>query len=135
MHLEGPSKGIRITLAQLPALLHDIVRDAVLGEPDMRIVGEYPGEAAFVPDLAAQAPDVVIVGVEQTEKPEDLPIVDGFFRAIPFVRLLLVARNGHSALLYELRPHRLRLGEVSREGLIAAIRGQAWDTGKGQRGH
>jgi hypothetical protein len=127
--------GIRITLAGLAELLHDIVAEAVRREPDMHIVGEYPGEKPFAPELAVRDVDVVILGVEPVAAPEELPLVAACLHASPFVRLLLLAPSGRSGLLYELRPQQLPLGEVSREKLLAAIRGQPWDTVAPPQGH
>lgn len=113
-----------MTLAHLPSMLHEIVHDAVDRERDMSIVGECSARDDLVRRLTALRADVAIVGVEQAGRRQDIGFVEACLRALPSLRLLLIARSGREALLYELRPQKTPLGELSREGLIAAIRGQ-----------
>ena len=43
----------------------------------------------------------------------------------PRISVLVIAASGRTAAMYELRPHRMPLGEVTPAGLIAAIRRSA----------
>lgn len=101
-------------------MLRGIVTDVVEGQSDMEIVGNFAERAQLFQALATPGIDVAIIGVQQSD---DLPLAQRIFDVSPLVRLLLVTITGRSAVMYQLRPHRVRLGEASPQGLIAAIRG------------
>jgi hypothetical protein len=101
-------------------MLYEIVADAVAGQADMVIVGSFDGKDALLSALAASGIDVVVIGVQRAD---DLSMARQILGASRLARVLLVAVNGQSAAMYELRPHKVSLGEVSSEGLVKAIRG------------
>jgi hypothetical protein len=105
----------------MPSMLHEIVADAVAGQADMVIVGSFDGKDALLPALAGSAIDVVVIGVQRAD---DLSMARQILGPSRLARVLLVAVNGRSAAMYELRPHKVSLGEVSTQGLVNAIRGQ-----------
>lgn len=110
---------IRILLVDMPRMLGDIVTSIVSGQPDMEVVGDlpYPAELhAVVRDTRA---DVVMLGLREPELPDGCV---GLLETFPWVRVLGVAADGRSAFLYELRPQRQSLGEVSPHELVHVIR-------------
>lgn len=82
--------------------------------------GELDGE---LPAAVRRArPDVVVVGQDaQAER-------DSYLRLLlrhPHVKVLAIADNGKTGSLYELRPRRVSLGNISARTLTQAIRRRA----------
>lgn len=104
-------------------LLREIVREIIVREPDLEIVAEH---ATMDVDEAVERddPDFVIVGPDAA--------TDGRVRSLVGaglgLRALEVHSNGKESVLYELRPHRVALGEISSDTLLRAIRAvPSWD--------
>jgi DNA-binding NarL/FixJ family response regulator len=98
-------------------MLREIVRDSVARQPDMEIVGDFGERNEFLE--AVEGVDVAIIG---TRQPDDSALAGQVLRASPSTRVLIIAMNGNSAALWELRPYKVRLDDVSPESLIRAIR-------------
>lgn len=102
-------------------MLLDIISEIVGSEPDLTIVDKI-GEGSDVAAAARDArADVVIVkqssGASHAAEVALLPEQQ--------FRVIALADDGHQGFLYELRPHRIPLGEISAGGLVAAIRAAA----------
>lgn len=107
----------RILLADMPRMLFDIVAEVLHGQPDMEVVEAEPGS---VLELAGRArADVVIMGAD------DPTIASELLAAHPRVKLLAVTGADGECWLYELRPQRISLGEVSPTSLVDEIRRRA----------
>jgi hypothetical protein len=120
---EPALSSIRILLAAMPRMMHDIVETAIRSQPDMLVVGVMGAMAtsgALSDAIQRAKPDVVILG-PQTDGVR--PTCEALLLEHPHVRLLEVADDGRGATLCELRPYRVTLGDVSLEGLMGAIRG------------
>jgi len=102
-------------------MLSDIVRETVANEADMMVVGEFSECGALLDVLAADGGDVAIVG---TTEPEESAVPHHVFATSPYIRVLMLEFRGQRAVMYELRPHRTPLVDVSPERLVAAIRRQ-----------
>jgi DNA-binding NarL/FixJ family response regulator len=123
-HARGSKRGdslvsIRIVLADLPQMLRSIIRDILAGEPDMEVVGELPGQAELPAMVRRTGATFVIV--RQTS-PDPPTIFHDLLAARPPTRVLAIADEGRAAILYELRPRRIAIGELSAARLVAAIR-------------
>jgi hypothetical protein len=105
---------IRIALVDVRGLLLGIVKGATT-QSDMEIVLESGGMSGL-PALAAAEPDVIILGQDEPS------LAAGLLEALPNVKVLAVALNGREAVLYELRPQRVELGEISPQKLVSVIR-------------
>ncbi len=118
-----PLECIRIVLIDMPPLLRDIVRDAIAREPDLDVVAEH--EVARLREAVEQdEPDFVIVGTDAASETVRSVVADRCR-----VRALEVQSDGKESVLYELRPHRVPLGEISPATLVQTIRAMpAWDT-------
>lgn len=137
---------IRILLARMPRMLREILVNVIDAEGDMRVVSAGDGEAdaasavsaavsaaaaavrvqprdaALAARVASERPDVVIVGLERGE----LPTVCGeLLGCFPHLKVLAIEERGRQASLYELRPVRTVLRDVSAHELVASIRGAA----------
>jgi DNA-binding NarL/FixJ family response regulator len=101
--------------------MRDIVRDTVSNEPDMVIVGEYGERGVCLDAFETDRTDVVICGTSTPEEPE---APNQLLVRAPHVKVLMLATSGRRAVMYEFRPHRTPLGDVSPESLREAIRSQ-----------
>jgi len=100
-------------------MLRSIIRDILAGEPDMEVVGELPGQAE-VPAMVRQTGATFVI-VRQTG-PDTPAIFQDLLAAQSPTRVLAIADEGRVAILYELRPQRIPIGELSAARLVAAIR-------------
>lgn len=110
---------IRILLGDMPPLLHDIVTDLVARQDDMRIVGELGADVSLGASARRYDASVVILGVATSDVPVEVQDLVYEQRG---AKVLAVEADGRHAWLYELRPHQVRIGEVSPRMLIDTIR-------------
>jgi DNA-binding NarL/FixJ family response regulator len=110
----GALMRIRVVLAHMPPMLRDIIHGAVMNERDVEIVGAIEEEEPFLPALASIATDVLILG---RVPPDDLGLAKQVWEKWPRIRVLTIAQGGRSAVLH------VATGDVSPQGLVAAIRG------------
>jgi hypothetical protein len=110
---------IRIVLAQMPQMLQEIVRTILCAEPDMEIDTSIVSEREMASSEALRAVDVVILGEAEARTDAYAAVL----YAHPHLRLVAI-NGGRRAFLYELRPHRSPLGEMSPGTLVQAARGQ-----------
>jgi DNA-binding NarL/FixJ family response regulator len=113
-----PDAGVpptRIVLVDMPRVLRDIVVAALVDEPDLEIVGGQGGTLGQT--VASSQADFVIAGADY-----DFAEVARVLDERPRLRVLAVAGHGREAFLYELRPTRTPLGEVSPRAIVEAIR-------------
>jgi len=104
-------------------LLREIVREAIVREPDLDLVAEHE-DVDVRAIVALHDPDFVIVG-EDAASEQDVRAIVGEGRGL---RALEVQSDGGESVLYELRPHRIALGEISSDTLVRAIRAvPAWN--------
>jgi hypothetical protein len=105
-------------------LLREIVRETVAREPDLDLVAEYEADVAVRACVERDDADFVIVGSGATEH----AAVRSLVAANRSVRALELHSDGKESVLYELRPHRVPLGELSPETLLETIRAMpTWD--------
>jgi len=107
----------RIVLIDMAPLLRDIVREAIGREPDLDLVAEHD-DVDVRTVLELDDPDFIIVG-EEAAAEHDVRALVGAGRG---VRALEVQSDGRESVLFELRPHRIALGEISSDTLVRAIR-------------
>jgi chemotaxis response regulator CheB len=113
----------RIVLVDMPRILREIIERAVADEPDMEIVDSEAGNMPLREAIEASEPDFVIAGADY-----DFGEVARVLDERPRLRVLAVAGDGREAFLYELRPTRTPLGEVSPRTIVDAIRGARYAT-------
>ena len=104
---------MRVLVIDMPEILRGIIEDAIASEPDMQLVRPRWRMAA------GGEPDVVIVG---TPRAEDVDGAEAMLARWPRSRVLMVATSGRHTVMYELRPSRTELGELSPADLVAAVR-------------
>ena len=110
---------IRVVLAGLPRMLRDIVQRVLADAPDLDVIHSPEGLERLMDTLKEHDPDVVVTGLGPAQRIEQFAAL---LRAHPSLRILALEGDGRRAVMYELQPHAVPLGDVSTEGLIDAIR-------------
>jgi DNA-binding NarL/FixJ family response regulator len=104
---------MRVLLRKLPAMLREVLAQALASHPGVEIVDEPP-----LPPLAEpSSPDVVIVA---TEDP-DANGAPALLRRWPQSRVLMISASGDRSSLVELQPHRTSFGEMSLAQLVSVV--------------
>jgi hypothetical protein len=105
-------------LFALPGIAGEFVRNAVSRNPDLRITADLRAGDDLRVALDDIAGRVAVVGGTA------LPVeqIAAILRSHPDARVLELVDDGRDTLLYELRPHRTRLGQVSPQSLVHWIR-------------
>ena len=113
----------RIVLIDMSPLLREIIRKALVPGPDLEVVAEHEGSVDLRAAVEQDDADFVIFGGDASgERVRSLVAANAGLRAIE------VRSDGRESVLYELRPHRILLGEISSETLVRTIRAApAWD--------
>ena len=109
---------VRIVLVELRGILHDVIRGIVEAQRDMAVVGDLDRPDDLGRTIAETRAAFVIWGVED----EVSDFYPDFLHQWPQVRVLAVQGEGRQSFLWEMRPTRAPLGELSRGRLIAALR-------------
>jgi DNA-binding NarL/FixJ family response regulator len=110
---------IRILLVDMPRLVHEMVESAVSAQRDMQVVGSVHGPGEVADAVRTSRPSFVIVGVD------DEAFLDGCLEAFddePKLKVLGIEADAGEGYLYELRPVKRPLGEISPSGIVDAIR-------------
>ncbi len=121
-----PMKKIRIIIADVPAMLRDIVAEIIAAEPDLAIVDAIPNNADVKAAVRRSGADVVITQQADSEASFDNTAL--LYARHP-LKVIAITGNACEGLLYDLRPHCESLGELSAAALVAAIRGAAQSAG------
>jgi hypothetical protein len=95
-------------------MLRDIVAETLSTEGDMEVVDEVLDDDSLTCSL--EHSDVVIVGTD------DPSLAARLLEEHPHLKVLAVRGHGRESLLYQLRPQRVSLGEISPQKLIDEIR-------------
>jgi hypothetical protein len=102
----------------MPRMLGDIVQTILSGEPDFQIrAADAHTDDADASDALNDA-DVAIVAADEMTSDD----YETFLYAHPRMRLVAIVGDGRAAVIHELHPTRVALGEFSRQVLIDAIR-------------
>lgn len=120
----GPVPPIRVLVMGLPPMLGDVVRTVVARDPALLLVGDR-----CEPDrdsVARCRPDVVVTSVGEGEESE---VID-MLASTPKLRVLGVVTGTGQAALYEMRPHRMPLGELGLDSLAAVLAGRPGRPGR-----
>lgn len=107
---------IRVALRVQPPVLHSLLVGLLSTDPEVQVLED----AAAADD--ANTADVVVLS--QPDPENDSAALSMLYRS-PRSRVLALGADARRSVLYELRPHRTPLGELSRESLLAAVHGTA----------
>jgi hypothetical protein len=103
-------------------MLMDIVKNIVVSQVDFDLVGEITGAEALQNAAGEVQADVIVLGALGTS--ESIAYEDLLFSR-PRMKVVAITAGGREAVLHELQPRTVRLGEIAPATLIAAIRGAA----------
>ena len=112
-----PVKPICIVLLGMPGMLRQILREIAAGEPELVVVAELPNAELDSPGILAAGADVVVAGADLAS---EQAVTRLLCRPRP-VQVLGISADGHDAFLYEMRPHRVLLGELSPATLVNVL--------------
>lgn len=107
---------IRVLLAEVPGLMAAVVRQAILTQPDMTIVGETRGSDELGPVMSRGHVDVVVV-TSQAGSGVPTPAQRLLFGP-PHVALVAISADGRCVGIYD---HKV-VREVTPERLVDVIR-------------
>jgi hypothetical protein len=102
---------IHVVVLDLPRMLSEVVTSILSTAPDIQVSTGLAGDRP--------PPDVVVVGGEVGALPDR---AGELLHEFPRVRVLTVGADGRETMFYELRPHRVALGELSPDSLLEAVR-------------
>jgi DNA-binding NarL/FixJ family response regulator len=111
-------KPIRILIAKMPRLLHEVVETMVSSQPDMIVTGQARESESVGAAARRLRADVVIL----TEDQEGGGVTPWeVLNEHPRLKLLTISSDGHRATRYKLRPHQVVIDDISPKSLIDAI--------------
>jgi hypothetical protein len=111
----APTK--RIAMVDLHRLNSEIVKAIVEHHEMLSVVYEHPGPADLSKVVEDSRADVLIVGADYANAEAMCDLLEQH----PKLKALAVDNGGHSGDLYEWRPQRTHLGELSPDSLLVAI--------------
>jgi hypothetical protein len=107
-----------VLLADLPAMLEDLMVSLLENRPGMKILrGASAGSDLVAAAAAVQAHAVIVT----RRDPADLGAVDPRLAQAASLSIVAVAPDGASACLHTLRPEATRLEDVSAEEILGAL--------------
>jgi len=108
---------VRALLLEMPQLLRGILEQAIETHGDCELLKAT--RRAFPTALEpAIAPDVVILGLTAAE---DATLVPALFARWPLAQVMTVTQAGDDVALYDWRPRRRSLGQMSPEQIVSML--------------
>ena len=108
---------MRILILPLPRLLHDILHQLLTDVGGVEVLDSDGSDGLAAAAIRADA-DLVIA----SEGDAPPPAACALLRARPRTRTLAVSSDGRSGVIYELRPHREAVSELSAATVRRALR-------------
>src|SRR5690348_9807185 len=103
----------------MPTMLRQILQEIAADAPDLVVVAELLDAQLDSPEVMAADADVVITGAEQASE----ATVRGLLCRSRPLRVLGISADGRDATMYEMRPHKVLLGELAPTTLVDVLRG------------
>ncbi len=107
----------RVLLAGLPKLMTDLLRHLIARDSGVAVVGQVGMDNILGEARRARA-DVIVI---KQEAPDEYERFHALMYGRPRLRIVSLADDGAKGAIYELRPHRVRLGDLSVESLARII--------------
>ncbi len=109
----------RVLLWDMPTMMHDIILQLLMKESDFQVAAPTDKSSTLLDASKKYRPDIVVTSCGEDE-------ANTTYRDLllecPRLKVLDVRSDGRKGYLYELRPERKQLGELSPESLVTAIR-------------
>jgi hypothetical protein len=115
---------VQVVLVELSGILHDIIAGILDAQPDIRVAGDLDDASDVARSVDATGANFVIWGVDGDVGRFYPDVIDRY----PRLKVVAVQNQHHNALLWEMRPvwemrpSRAPLGELSPDRLLAALR-------------
>jgi hypothetical protein len=109
---------VRVLVIGLGGMIGAIIDSALAGDPEVE-ARRVPAADSLLPLVEEHRADVVILGSDESRLPAN---GRELLRRRPLTKVLTVGFDGRVACMYELRPARVVLGEVSPSTLLAAVK-------------
>ncbi|MES9852171.1 MAG: hypothetical protein ABW170_10100 [Candidatus Thiodiazotropha sp. L084R] len=109
---------IRVILGKVPCLLNEIISKAILRESNISIVGKANSEHELFKLCVNTQADLIILGSTDAGFEE---IGNSLLQQFPKVKIVVLTESGRSSFVYELRPHKVEIGELSAEELVGLV--------------
>jgi DNA-binding NarL/FixJ family response regulator len=111
---------IRVLLAAMSQTLRDTLTQLMAPQPDMEVIDEMGPDLELLVTVGQIHPDVLILGLESSRFPG---ISSHLLAEYPRLKILGLTADCGEASVCESEPREVPLGQVSREKLLALIRG------------
>ena len=102
----------------MPQLLRDILEHDIQLQSDFELLKDTRRAFQMLTEQMVP-PDVVILGLSAAE---DATLVPALFARWPTAQVMTVTQAGDDAAVYELRPHRRPLGQMSPAEIVESLR-------------
>ena len=89
---------IRVIVANRPRLMHDLVLETIIEQPDIEVVGEIKDEVEIVDAVEKMRPDFLIITLDESNRRP--PLCDLLLRRYPEMRILALAPERNSSIFY-----------------------------------
>ena len=109
---------VRVLLLEMPQLLRGLLEHAIQRRSDWELLKSTRSARAVFTSPGAP-PDIVVLGLTAAE---DDTLVPAVFARWPQAQVMTVKEAGDEAVVYELRPRRRDLGQVSPDEMIDTLR-------------
>ncbi len=109
---------VRVLLLEMPLLLRGILEHAIERRTDCELMKITQDPLQLLTDRTI-APDAVIMGLTATE---DATLVPALFARWPGTQVMTVMSAGDDAVVYELKPQRKALGQMSPPEIVDTLR-------------
>lgn len=106
-------------MVTVPALLGDLIKRLAVGSVELDLAGQLSGRRALATRLQRLRSHLVVIGLRENETDA---IVRALLTQLPTAKFIAVSPDGRSVVGYELRRNRIKLSNLSLEGLIDFIR-------------
>jgi|SRR5215217_1462367 len=116
---------IRLLLLGMPLMLRKNLEQIISMEPDLEIVGELDNMSHDMSLAVARRPHVVIVGLDAHDSASESHVPEvarELLANLPRTKVLGLSLEDRLCYLYELRPQKAPIGELSPAVLTAVIR-------------
>ncbi len=110
---------IRVLVANMPSVVTQMLSHAMLGQTDLKLVGQVSGNVEVLMALQAGV-DIIILGAQDVQPPPG--ICSHLFSEDPDLRILVLNASGDLAELYWLGLRQRSLRIVSMDGVLDTIR-------------
>ena len=100
---------MRVLLLELPRLLRGILEHAIQQQDDCELLKDMQNELEALTKQSIQ-PDIVVLGLTEAQ---DTALVAPLLARWPMTQVLTVMQAGDQATVYELRPYKRVLGQMS----------------------